>query len=89
MNATKYEIVPHDGGWAYRSGDGYSETFPSHDDALQAALIAAREHQSVGDDVEIEYQDGQGRWRQEHSDGKDRPETEVVDHCAGSEGGKD
>ena len=42
MTALKYEIVEHDGGWAYRVGATYSETFPSHDAALNAARVAAR-----------------------------------------------
>lgn len=36
-----YEIVPHDGGWAYRLDDVYSETFPSKEDATRAAEAAA------------------------------------------------
>jgi hypothetical protein len=36
-----YEIVPHDGGWAYRLDDAYSETFPSKDAATRAAEAAA------------------------------------------------
>ncbi|OCP24861.1 MULTISPECIES: DUF2188 domain-containing protein [unclassified Ensifer] len=79
MAKTKYEVVPHDGGWAYKSGGVFSEAFPSHDEALEAARIAAQEHQSAGKDEEIEYQDGSGNWRQEHADGEDRPDTEVVD----------
>ena len=36
-----YEIVPHNGGWAYRLDDVYSETFPSKEDATRAAEAAA------------------------------------------------
>lgn len=79
MTKARYEVVPHDGGWAYKLGDVFSETFPSHDDALEAARIAAQEHQSAGKDAEIEYQDPTGHWHQEHADGEDRPDTEVVD----------
>ena len=32
-----YQIVQHDGGWAYKVGDVYSEPFSSHDEARQAA----------------------------------------------------
>ena len=28
-----YRIVEHDGGWAYRLGDTFSETYPDHDSA--------------------------------------------------------
>ena len=49
MSLVKYEIVEHDGGWAYRVGGTYSETFPSHDAARKAAERAAGE-QRVGED---------------------------------------
>ncbi len=41
MGKVTYEIVEHDGGWAYRLGTTYSETFRTHADALAAARIAA------------------------------------------------
>jgi hypothetical protein len=28
MVMVKYEVVEHDGGWAYKVGDALSETFP-------------------------------------------------------------
>lgn len=31
MTRITYEIVEHDGGWAYKVGDVFSEPFPSHD----------------------------------------------------------
>jgi hypothetical protein len=74
-----YHIVQHDGGWAYKVGDVFSETFPSHDAAMEAARIAAREHQMADEPAPIEYQDEDGRWRQENSDGRDRPTTAVED----------
>ena len=37
MTKITYEIVEHDGGWAYRVGGVFSETFPSHDLARKAA----------------------------------------------------
>jgi hypothetical protein len=30
MNKITYEVVEHDGGWAYRVDGVFSETFPSH-----------------------------------------------------------
>ena len=77
MSALKYEIVEHDGGWAYRVGATYSETFPRHDLALRAARLAAMEQQRPGESAGIEYEDEQGRWRQEVAAGDDRPETDV------------
>lgn len=74
-----YHIVPHDGGYAYRLDDGWSEPFPSHDDALAAAKIAAARQQVGGRDTEIVYQTRDGRWHSEHSPGSDRPEADVED----------
>ncbi|PYB75495.1 DUF2188 domain-containing protein [Rhizobium wuzhouense] len=74
-----YEIVPHDGGWAYRLGQVYSEAFGTHDQALEAVRIVVAEQQVGDEPVTISYQDENGRWREEYSDGGDRPEIEVVD----------
>ena len=41
MTHVTYEIVEHDGGWAYRVNGAYSETFRTHDDARKAAHRAA------------------------------------------------
>jgi len=77
MNKVIYEIVEHDGGWAYRVGDVYSETFPSHDLARKAAERAAREQAVSGETTGIAYEDKQGRWHEEIARGDDRPETDV------------
>jgi len=72
-----YEIVEHDGGWAYRADGVYSETFPSHDLARKAAERAAQEQAVAGETTAISYEDRDGRWHDELSRGDDRPETEV------------
>lgn len=41
MRSVVYEIVEHDGGWAYKLGEVLSETYPSHDAAYRAAEDAA------------------------------------------------
>ncbi|MGE6741670.1 DUF2188 domain-containing protein [Allorhizobium pseudoryzae] len=84
MTKVTYKIVQHDGGWAYRVDDVFSETFPTHDDALAAARIAAAEQQVGGEPEEISWQDSTGKWHVEHSDGGDRPEAEVVDDATGA-----
>ena len=43
MTGVIYEIIEHDGGWAYRVDGVLSETFPSHDAARRAAERAAEE----------------------------------------------
>jgi hypothetical protein len=77
MAKVTYEIIEHDGGWAYRVGDVFSETFPSHDLARKAAERAAGEQKVAGETTGISYEDGEGRWRDEVSEGGDRPGTDV------------
>lgn len=61
-----YFIVPHDGGWAYKAADAYSEPFPSREMALAAAKAAAAEQQVGGDDEEISFQDEKGKIGRAH-----------------------
>jgi hypothetical protein len=77
MNKIHYEIVEHDGGWAYRLDGVFSETFPNHDAAFAAAKRAAVEQQRPGETTGISYEDERGRWHFEISRGDDRPVTEV------------
>jgi len=48
MSEVTYEIVEHDGGWAYKSQGVFSEPYPTHAAALKAARIAAAEQQVPG-----------------------------------------
>jgi hypothetical protein len=77
MTKVTYEIIEHDGGWAYRVGDVFSEPFLSHDEARRAAERAAREQLVPGETTGISYEDRKGRWHDEVSPGSDRPETDV------------
>ena len=77
MTKITYEIVEHDGGWAYRVDGVYSEPFPSRDMARKAAARAAREQIVPGETTPISYEDQNGRWHDEVSAGRDRPETDV------------
>jgi len=76
MTRITYEIVEHDGGWAYKVGDVFSEPFPSHDAARRAAERAAHEQVLPGESTDISYEED-GRWHEERSSGSDRPETDV------------
>jgi hypothetical protein len=73
-----YEIVEHDGGWAYRADGVFSEPFETHDLARAAAERAAGEQRVSGDTTGISWEDSRGRWHDELSAGNDRPETEVT-----------
>jgi len=75
----KYHVAEHDGGYAYRLGDVWSEPYPDHEAALKAANDAARRQEVGGEPAEISYQLPDGQWQTQHVDGGDRPETEVID----------
>ncbi|HEY4212417.1 MAG TPA: DUF2188 domain-containing protein [Steroidobacteraceae bacterium] len=77
MPKVTYQIVQHDGGWAYKVDETFSEPFPTHDAARRAAENAASEQRVPGSEVEIVYEDKKGRWHDEQSRGGDRPETIV------------
>ena len=77
MTKVTYEIVEHDGGWAYKVDGVFSEAFPSHDAARSAAARAASEQTVGGDTTGISYEDSRGTWHDEVSKGGDRPETDV------------
>lgn len=79
MTDIYYRIVQHDGGWAYKLGDVFSETFPSRAAALAAARRAAKEQEVPGETAGIVYEDEAGEWREELSDGRDRPHTGVIE----------
>lgn len=79
MTHITYRIVQHDGGWAYKVGEVYSEPFATHDAALAAAKKAAREQRTPGRTEVIEWEDAGGKWHTETASGSDRPETDVED----------
>ena len=79
MTTVTYEVVEHDGGWADRAGDTYSETVPTHAAAHAAAARAAAEQRVGGETEGISYEDTKGVWHDEVAQGGDRPETRVED----------
>jgi hypothetical protein len=79
MTRVIYEVVEHDGGWAYKVGDVFSEAFPTRQAAHEAAARAAGEQRVPGESGEIEYEDPSGQWHEETARGDDRPESEVKD----------
>ena len=79
MAEVTYEVVEHDGGWAYKSAGVFSETFPTHAAALKAAQAAAAEQKVPGSTEQIQYEDEKGRWHTETARGSDRPATNVKD----------
>ena len=58
-----YEVVEHDGGWAYKFNKVFSETFPTHAAAHAAAEKAAAEQRVPGKTEEIQFEDSKGKSR--------------------------
>jgi hypothetical protein len=79
MSEVTYEIVEHDGGWAYKFKGVFSEPFATHAAALRAAHHAAAEQKVPGPATVIEYEDEKGQWHTESERGDDRPSTAVKD----------
>jgi Uncharacterized protein conserved in bacteria (DUF2188) len=79
MSHVIYEIVQHDGGWAYKVDGVFSEPYPTHAEALAAAKAAAEEQRVPGYSEVIEYEDEMGKWHVETARGSDRPDTDVKD----------
>ncbi|MFZ4690634.1 MAG: DUF2188 domain-containing protein [Polymorphobacter sp.] len=82
MTMIHYRIVEHDGGWTYKLGDVFAETFATHDDALAAARAVAAEQQLSDETVPISWQDENGKWHEEVAQGDDRPQADVIDDAA-------
>jgi hypothetical protein len=78
MANVHYRSVGHEGGWAYKAGDVFSECYATHDEARGAAERAAAAQRVPGAIEDIEYQDETGDWHEEVSQGTDRPETDVT-----------
>lgn len=79
MTTVVYHLVQHDGGWAYKVNDSFSDTFPTRELAHAAAEQAAREQSAPGETTRILYEDSDGRWHAGIEDGRNRPETRVDD----------
>ncbi len=79
MAHVTYKVVRHEDGWAYTVNGAFSESFPTHAQALDAARRAAAEQREPGQSETIEYEDESGKWRREVASGRDRPETDVED----------
>jgi len=77
MTSVSYQIVEHDGGWAYKVGSTFSETFRTREDAMRAAHKAADEQQVGGQTEGITYEDSKGEWHDEIAEGGDRPQAHV------------
>ena len=79
MSEVIYEIVEHDGGWAYKVDGVFSEPYPTHAAALKAAKTAAAEQRVPGETEQIQFEDDKGQWHTETARGSDRPETLIKD----------
>src|SRR5689334_12463607 len=77
MAHVTYKVVRHEDGWAYTVNGVFSESFPTHQEALETARRVAAEQRQPGQSETIEYEDERGKWHTELALGTDRPETDV------------
>jgi Uncharacterized protein conserved in bacteria (DUF2188) len=77
MAKIHYKVVAHDGGWAYKLNDVFSEPFATKAAAMSAAKRVAAEQRTPGDTTHIEFQDEAGKWHTEIAEGNDRPDADV------------
>ena len=77
MAHVTYHIVEHDGGWAYKLGDVFSETFRTREAAAEAAKRVAMEQEIPGQTSGIVFEDSSGKWQEEIARVDDRPQADV------------
>ncbi|MDD2795485.1 DUF2188 domain-containing protein [Acidocella sp.] len=78
MNLIHYKIVQHDGGWAYKLGDVFSEPYRTRAAAMAAARRVAAEQRVPGETRYIQYQSEDGVWHTELASSTDRPQADVI-----------
>ena len=80
MTRVIYQIVEHDGGWAYKVGDVFSETFPTHGARARCCRAGCgRAADSRRDAARSNTKIRSGQWHEETARGDDRPDSEVKD----------
>ena len=77
MSHVVYAIVQHDGGWAYKVGDVFSETFATRKAAHAAAARAAEEQRVPGQTARSSTRTLLANGMRKRKPGGDRPDTEV------------
>ncbi len=74
-----YHVGEHDGGWAYHIEEVWSDRFPDHRTALEAARVAASRQGTSEEDVLVSYQNAEGNWTTELAGNGERVDAEVMD----------
>lgn len=65
MSVITYNILRHDGGWAYEVNGTFSASFSTRTAARAAAKRAACKHRLAGKTVPIDCEEGQDNWDHE------------------------
>ena len=82
MTKLNYEIVERDGGYAWKLGDAFSETYPTRDAASAAAIEDSARRQS-GTAQSTAQSDGDARrWHNEMANNDTGHETSIIKDSA-------
>lgn len=62
MERQTYVLVRSNKGWAFSGPHELSPTYPSKDDAFEAAVVAMRSMLTQGDEIALTIPGGDGPW---------------------------
>lgn len=82
MTKPNYEIVERDGGYAWKLGDAFSETYPTRDAASAAAIEDSARRQSGTARATAQSDGDARRWHNEMADNDTGHETDIIKNSA-------
>lgn len=81
MTEVIYEIGEHDGGWAYKVGNVYSDPIAPAKAFMQPRPKSLWNSACPGETEAIQFEDAKGQWHTETAQGGDRPRPEIITDC--------
>lgn len=82
MTKLNYKIVEREGGYAWKLGDAFSETYPTRDAARAAAVDDANKRQSGRGQTTAQSDGDARRWHNEMADNDTGRETDIIKDSA-------
>ncbi|MAZ17255.1 hypothetical protein [Oricola sp.] len=82
MTNPNYEIVEREGGFAWKLGDAFSETYPTRDAASAAAIEDSAKRQSGKARTNAQADGDARRWHDEMADNDTGHETDIINSSA-------